>query len=200
MDYSAAKDEELFLAYQKDDQHAFDVLLSRHKSGIYNFLYRTLGNRDLTDEAFQEVFFRVIKARHSYEPQAKFTTWVYTIARNLCIDLSRKKTPKWFLTVKDENSPDEGENDNGVVISDTRASAEEEISANDLKRKLQAALDKMNPDQREVFLLRENQGLSFEEIATVAGTSVNTVKSRMRYALEALREQLKKMGITDLKG
>lgn len=193
-------DEELMLAYQKGDKKAFDELVNRHHQGIYNFLYRLLGkNEQSAQEAFQEVFVRVVKAAENYIPTAKFTTWLYTIGRNYCIDQSRKGKFRKTISLA-ENQQDGNDNDKmnlEDVIADEKAKPEVEVSALNLAQKLEVALDTINPDQKEVFLLREGQGLSFDEIAQIVGTSVNTVKSRMRYAVLALQAEFKKLGITD---
>lgn len=183
-------------SYQKGDLHAFEVLLTRHQKGIYNFLYRFLGHNQNTEEAFQEVFERVIRGASSYAPTARFSTWLYTIARNYCIDLSRKG--RFRKTVSLDDAPSE---EKALPLSERVVSAEpnpdEIVSASNLEQKLEEALARINPDQREVFLLRERQGLPFEEIAQIVEVSVNTVKSRMRYALSALQNEFKKLGITD---
>ncbi|EKD42189.1 MAG: hypothetical protein ACD_73C00279G0008 [uncultured bacterium] len=188
-------DEELMLAFQKGDVHAFNELLKRHQGGIYNFLVRFLGNSENAEEAFQEVFVRVIKASESYSPQAKFSTWVYTIARNYCIDLSRKGKFRKVLSLDDKT----GDKDSARVedrLMDEKADPQSYVLAKNMNFYLEKFLNVLNADQKEVFLLRERQGLPFEEIAQIVGTSVNTVKSRMRYALLFLQDEFKKIGIT----
>lgn len=184
------------LSYQKGDAAAFAVLFDRHAKGIYNFLYRFLGQRENVEEAFQEVFIRVIKASANYVPTAKFSTWAYTIARNYCVDCSRKG--RYRKTVSLDEKLEHGEAMTlGDKIPDDAARTENQVSAQNLEAKLQEALDQINPDQKEVFLLREKSNLPFDEIANIVGSSVNTVKSRMRYALLALQEVFKKLGISD---
>ena len=200
MSLITATDEELMLAYKGGNQRAFEQLLNRHKRGVYNFLYRFLGQNENVEEAFQEVFVRVIRSADSYHPSAKFTTWLYTIVRNHSIDLSRKGK---FRKTESMSSDGVGGDGDEIVweekLKDDRSTPDLEVVGADLAQKLDQALSNINTDQREVFLLREKQGLSFEEIASVVGSSVNTVKSRMRYALGALQDEFKKLGITDLK-
>lgn len=197
LDYQNVPDAELMKAYKNGDLHAFDTILARHQSGVYNFLYRFLGNRQNVEEAFQEVFIRVIRSADSYTPQAKFSTWLYTIARNYCIDLSRKG--RFRKTISMEENFRDGE---GFPLkerlADGNADPEHNANAINLAEKLETALENINPDQKEVFLMRERLGLPFEEIADIVSASVNTIKSRMRYALMALREEFRKLGITDL--
>lgn len=196
-DYQTATDAELMQSYKNGDSGAFNVILGRHQGGIYNFLYRYLGQHENVEEAFQEVFIRVIRSVDSYTPQAKFSTWLYTIARNYCIDLSRKG--KFRKTTSLDETPGGGEESLTLEerLSDPTAGPDSHASASNLTAKLEQILGKINPDQKEVFLMREKLGLPFEEIAQVVGTSVNTVKSRMRYALLALKEEFKKLGITE---
>ncbi len=189
---SEVSDENLMLAYQGGDRLAFETLLTRHKSGIYNFLYRFIGSKELAEEAFQEVFVRVIKSAENYSPQAKFTTWVYTIARNYCIDQSRKNRLRKVTSLDEKDR--ENEMSLADKIPDEKANPADDIAANQMMGHLERILNEMNPDQKEVFLLRERQGLPFEDIAKVVGSSINTVKSRMRYALLLIQDEFKKLG------
>lgn len=197
MNYQEVSDEELMLAYQGSDLKAFEILVTRHQKGIYNFIYRYLGESESSEEAFQEVFERVIRSAASFTPQARFSTWLYTIARNFCIDTLRKGKLRKTVSL-DEPIGNDGE---GIVredrLFDENARPDRDVNTLNLTQKLVEALNNINPDQREVFLLREKQGLSFEEIAKIVGVSINTAKSRMRYALTALRDEFKKMGLTD---
>ncbi len=189
------------LAYQKGSSAAFETLFSRYQREIYNFIYRFLGNAQSAEEAFQEVFERIMRSAPSYTPQARFSTWLYTIARNYCIDTFRKK--KLRKTVSLDESYGNAEEGSGLSlgekIQDVAPSPDQEVGGMELSEKLSTALKRINPDQREVFLLREKQGLPFDEISKIIGVSINTVKSRMRYALTALQEEFKKLGITDPK-
>ena len=185
-------DEQLMLRYQRGDAKAFEVLLSRHYQPLFNFLLRYTGNRATAEELLQDVFTRVIRGAKDYKKRAKFTTWIYTIARNITIDHSRRQK---FRRHRSLDAP-VGQSDDGRALLDTVADkrpegfADRALSDTQFKVRLQRALESMNADQRQVFLLREFQNLSFKEIAVVVETSENTVKSRMRYALESLRTAL----------
>ncbi len=189
-------DETLMLAYQKGDVRAFEVLFSRYQREIYGYLYRNLAADQNKDEAFQEVFYRVIRSAPTYTVTAGFATWLYTIARNYCIDLSRKR--KLPMQNRLDTKESGAESDGIETIPDLKTNPHKEMGLKSLNEKLERALTLINPDQKEVFLLREKQGLSFEDIAQIVGVSQNTVKSRMRYAALALRDELKKMGVLDL--
>jgi len=189
---SELSDEQLMLRYQRGDARAFEVLLSRHYQPLYNFLLRYTGNRATAEELLQDVFTRVVRSAKEYKKRAKFTTWVYTIARNITIDHSRRQKFRRHRSL-DEPVGQAGE---GRAMLETVADdsptglGDRSLADTQFKAHLSRALDAMNVDQREVFLLRHFQNLGFKEIATIVNTSENTVKSRMRYALEFLRNAL----------
>lgn len=189
-------DEEMMVAFQEGDVSSFEELVKRHRHGVYNFIFRFLGNRETAEEVFQEAFIKIHRASQSYAPNGKFTTWLYTIVRNQCVDTFRRQKIRHAISLDGNGKEDE------TKLSDTLAS--EDIppdvlsSAREIEQVLEHALDKLNEDQKEVFLLREKQGFKFEEIADITGVSVNTVKSRMRYALEGLRRTLKQSRYREL--
>jgi len=189
-------DEELMVAFQGGDARAFEELIRRHQNGVYNFIVRFLGNREVAEEVFQEAFFKVHQAVDRYLPNGKFTTWLYTIVRNLCVDTFRRRKIREAVSL-DDRGPN-GERNLNDTIAGNEVPADILSSASEIEAVLKSALAKLNEDQREVFLLREKEGLKFEEIAEVTGVSVNTVKSRMRYALEALRRALKQSKYREL--
>lgn len=187
---AGASDEELMLAYRAGDAGAFDLLYSRHKGGVFRYLRRQTGNTGHAEELFQDVWLRLIDARSRYEPQAKFTTWLYTIARNLCVDQSRraKHRKAQSLDAPLGSSP-ESATLLDVLPADQMATDRKTINR-ELHLRLHAAIARLGEEQREVFLMREFLDMQFKEIAVVVGCPENTVKSRMRYALEKLREEL----------
>ncbi|MBK8261453.1 MAG: RNA polymerase sigma factor [Nannocystis sp.] len=185
-------DEALMASFRHGDARAFEVLVSRHRRGLFNFLLRSVGNQSRAEELLQDVFVRVIRAKGRYEQTARFSTWIYTIARNICVDESRRA--KFRRTVS-LDSPRRGrDGEEGASMLET--TAEVQVGVDDaamgptLQSRLAAAIDRLPEDQREVFFMRQLSGLSFKEIGEVVGAPENTVKSRMRYALEKLREEL----------
>jgi len=189
-------DEELMAQYQKGEESAFQQLFSRHKRGVYGYILRYTRNEQESEEIFQDAFIKMHRAAPTWIPSAKFSTWLYTIVRNLCIDAHRKKKIRRTISL-DEKGEDDERSLYDVVASDD-PSPDSQTSDLEIGKVLEVALAKINPDQREVFLLREKSGLKFEEIAEVLGVSVNTVKSRMRYALETLKKILEKSGYKEL--
>lgn len=190
------EDAEWMEAYKRGDARAFERLVGRHKKPVYNFCFRMLGERAAAEDALQEVFLRVVRSAKDWEKNAKFTTWLYTIARNHCIDALRKagyrKTASLDQTL--------GESEEGSTLAD-RMSDDESVTPDRgaeslrLRGKLAAAIASLSDEQREVFVMREYAGMPFKDIATVVGVPENTVKSRMRYALEHLRAQLARSGV-----
>lgn len=187
-------DEQLMAAYQSGDGHAFQVLLARHQKPIFNFIYRFLKNHEAAEEGFQEVFLRLIRSRKDYMPSAKFTTWLYTLARHYCIDQLRKKKHHDHASFEEETEKLYA-NPASLENFSEAPQAYDVSSAHELSAKLEEILNDLNPEQREVFLLRELQGLPFEEIAQITRVSVNTVKSRMRYALQFLQKRFRELGV-----
>lgn len=176
-------DETLMLRFQAGEPRAFEVLVSRHRTPVFSFLLRLTGDRGRAEDLCQEVLLKVVKASERWEARARFRTWLYAIARNLAVDEARR-------AVLRRADPLEG-----VPAADPGAGPEGAVAAALLRPKLEAALAALPAEQREVFLLREHAGLRFAEIAEVTRTPENTVKSRMRYALETLRARLLALGV-----
>ncbi len=183
-------DETLMLRYQRGDVRAFEILLSRHERPVFNFLLRSVGSRSVAEDLLQDTFLRVIRSASSYKKQAKFTTWLYTIARNLCVDRSRRQKHRQAQSLDQPLRSDEGSATLLDVVPGSDQSAERDAIGGELQRTMQAAIDKLSEEQREVFLLRQFHELSFKEVAEIVGIPENTAKSRMRYALEKLRLEL----------
>lgn len=183
-------DETLMLRYQQGDRAAFAQLVRRHQTALYNFALRQVRIQQVAEDVVQESFVRVVQKASEFKHEARFTTWIYTITRNLCIDHLRKRALRKHPSL-DESRGEEGDGPTlGEQTADPRASVEREATGTELKERIARAVDKLPDDQREVFLMREVANLPFKEIAEITGVPENTVKSRMRYALERLQEAL----------
>jgi RNA polymerase sigma-70 factor, ECF subfamily len=196
VELDALIDEQLMERYREGDARAFEVLLGRHSRPVYHFVLRCVHDRGTAEDLMQEVFLRIVKGAGDYRRKAKFTTWLYTIARNLCVDHSRRQK---FRRTSSLDQPLGDEPDGATMldrVADDGLPEDRKAMDRQFTRNLEAALADLNPDQREVFVLREFQGLPFQEIATVVDCPLNTVKSRMRYALEGLRAALMEAGET----
>jgi RNA polymerase sigma-70 factor (ECF subfamily) len=185
-----ASDESLMLRYRDGDVRAFEVLVTRHRKAVYNFILRFVRDRAQAEDVLQETFLRLIKGAEAYERQARFTTWLYTIARNLCIDAARRGKHRQMASL---DAP-AGEGGDGPSllerVGDGSAPADRQVIGRELSARMQQAIAALPDEQREIFLLRELADLQFNQIAHVVGCPENTVKSRMRYAVEKLREAL----------
>jgi len=183
---SEVKDEALMVAFQGGDRAAFAVLVRRHQRPLFNFASRHLRDPAAAEELVQDAFLRVVRSAAEFQHASRFVTWLYAIARNLCIDQARKRA------LRRHPSLDEGADGPtlGERTADPAASVERSATAAEIRKRVVAAVDTLPDEQREVFLLREVSDLPFKEIALVVGISENTVKSRMRYALERLQAQL----------
>ena len=179
-------DEDLMLAYAQGDARAFESLYARHRGPLYRFVLRGLSQRALADECFQEVWSRVVVARERYRPEAKFGTWLYQIAHNLLIDQYRRARP--------EVSASQDEDGDGAMREfpdEDHKQPERQLSEFEERRRLQLALEELPDDQRLAIQLRLEQELSLEEIARITGVGRETVKSRLRYALDKLKSRLR---------
>ena len=190
MGSSDLSDEDLMLSYRRGDVRAFEVLLARHRKPVYNFILRSVLDPAQAEDLLQETFLRVIKGSETYEQQAKFKTWLYTIARNLCVDASRRARHRRAQSLDAPLDREEGGATLLDVTSDRKAMVDRAVIGKQLGERIQIAVAALVEEQREVFVMREVLNLSFKEIAEIVGCPENTVKSRMRYALEKLREAL----------
>jgi RNA polymerase sigma-70 factor (ECF subfamily) len=185
------------LVFKSGDARAFSTLMGRHRLAVYNFILRYTGQKQRAEDLLQETWLKVVRGSGDYQPKAKFTTWVYTIARNLCVDSARKESYRQTDSLDGPAQAHDAEGPSlGEGVADAGAANPDRGAYNaSLRPRLELALSSLPEEQREVFLLREYSGVSFKEIAEVTGVNENTVKSRMRYALEGLKKQLMAMGV-----
>lgn len=178
------------LRFQRGEVSAFATLVDRHQAALFTFVLRFVRTAPASEDILQETFLRVVQNAADYKHEARFSTWLYAIARNLCIDHLRKAS----LRNHDSFDPPRADNEPSPAdrLADPHHASSPERSAlsHELRDHLTQAVEALPDDQREVFLLREVANLPFKEIAQLTGTPENTVKSRMRYALERLQEAL----------
>jgi len=187
-----ATDEMLMVRYQRGERKAFVELVRRHNRPIYNFVLRQLRVPTVAEDVTQDVFMRLVQNAAEFKHEARFLTWLYTIARNLCIDQLRKLTHRRHASL---DQP-QGEHADAQLLGETLADQNPQVSAernalsSEMRSSIMKAVDSLPDEQREVFLLREVANLPFRDIAEITGAGENTVKSRMRYALDRLKEAL----------
>ena len=188
---SEVTDEALMIRFQRGDRAAFAQLVRRHQTGLYNFALRQLRVQSVAEDIVQEAFVRVVQNATEFKHEARFSTWVYTITRNLCIDQLRKNALRKHASLDEPKKSEEGDGPTlGEQTADSRASVERSATGTQIKERILAAVERLPEDQREVFLLRELSNLPVKEIAEITGVPENTVKSRMRYAHERLQAEL----------
>lgn len=175
-------DKTLMLRYRDGDVPAFELLYSRHRGPLFRYFLRHGVDRDTAAELFQEVWARVIQARQRYEPTAKFTTFMYTLAHNVRVDHYRRAGRRPALTEACED-PD-------TMSAPVSGNPDSEVAMSEKMTRFRSALNALPAEQRDAFLLREEAGLSLADIAGVTGVNPETAKSRLRYAVRKLREVL----------
>ena len=172
----APEDTALMLRYIDGDVAAFETLYRRHNDALYRYLLHRCRHPDSAEDIFQEVWGKIIKARSSYRPTAKFTTFMYRVAHNCFIDhIRRNKRHSHTVDVEPDSYPNPSE------------SPETLTERGLLLRRLDAALQELPEEQRDAFLLHQEAGLTVDQIASVTGSNFETAKSRLRYAVKKLR-------------
>ena len=176
-----AGDEQLMLAYREGDAGAFEELYRRHKGGLFRFVLRSIRDRATAEELYQEIWMRAIEARARYEIQAKFTTWLYTIAHNRLVDHWRRRG----LTLV---TLDDGQSAAAEPPAGAGYEPQPRLEAKQSLERFARALEALPAAQREAFLLHQEAGMSVAEIAQATGAGEEAAKSRLRYALSKLKE------------
>ena len=189
----ADDDGALMERYRDGDEACFAILLRRHQGPVFRFFLRHVGDVETAEDLTQEAFIRVVHNRASFRSGARFTTWIYTIARNLSVDEMRKRRYRRHRSLDEPLGGRDGDPGRtlGDLVGDPKERTEAQAADLELRAVLETAIGRLPVEQREVFTLREMGGLSFQEIAEVVGCNENTVKSRMRYALERLHAALR---------
>ena len=172
-------DEMLMKRLQEGDPGAFQILYERHHRPVFGFLARSVRDRQTAEDLLQETFLRVFASRQAYRPLAPFRAWLYTIARHLVVDQMRRAGPSAALI--EDSSED---------VADPQASALERAEAQGLGERLERAVARLPPVQREVVLLSRMGGLTHEEISRVTGASPEAVRVALHRALRTLRDRL----------
>ena len=174
---------ELMLRFVRGDDQAFEPLLKRYENEMMNYFLRLTGERQRAEDLTQELFLRVFRYRDSYKPASSFRYFIYRIARNLWIDVYRKRRvrPRTVpIDPTEESAP-------GVMIAEASPGPSHRVSHEEEKKRLEAALTRLPVKQREVVVLAFHSGLKYAQIAKIMEIPVGTVKSRMNAALTTLR-------------
>lgn len=172
-------DEELMTMYQQGDAGAFELLFERHRTPIFGFLYRMLNREKASaEDLLQEIFTKIAKARHLYEPRAKFSTWLYAIARNHCINHIKSRRYRQSMQT---TSLDAADPTTGASMLDFLKD-ERPVNDTDLQERLEWAISTLPSAYREVFLLHAVRGFSHAEAAKILGMNPATVRTHYHRA------------------
>lgn len=172
---------------RKGDQNAFGEIVELYKDKVYQICFRMMGNRQEAEDLAQEAFVRAFVNIHSFNIQMKFSTWLFRIATNLCIDRLRKKKPDYHLDA--EVAGTDGLNMYSQIASDV-ARPEDEVESLELQETIQEEISKLPEKYRSVIVLKYIEELSLKEISEILDLPIGTVKTRIHRGREALRKQL----------
>lgn len=178
-------DEELIARFQNGDAYAFDLLVKRYKDPLLNFIYRFIGDLVESEDIVQETFYRVYKNKHYYKEVAKFSTWIYTIAGNLAKTELRKRRRRKVFSIHKESPIDKE-----LELPDLKSDPEKEVNTIVTEKIIHKAIGNLPQKFRQVIVLRDIQGFSYEEISSIIKVPLGTVKSRVNRARLKLQEDL----------
>ncbi len=181
-------DEELVEACLAGEESAFDVLLGRWEKRIRGAIYRIVGSDDEARDLCQEAFLKAYKSLRSFKQEARFSSWLYQIALNLCRDRMRRRRGKTMVSL---DELEEG----GAAMPVAGPTALDLLQERDTSRLVAQAIEALPDEQREVIILKEYEGLTFLEIAHVLEVPISTVKTRLYRGLDQLRSRLEREGV-----
>ena len=187
-------DADLVGLFLEGDRQAFDALVVRHQNRVFGFCVRLLGSRSLAEEAAQDVLVKVFKNLHRFRGESKFTTWLYRVTLNHCrnVQAYRARRHEKRHDSLDATREDEEGSTRKRELADSRPDAEDELLKAEQLRLLQQELSKLDPIWKEILLLRDVEGLSYEEIGQMLELAAGTVKSRIHRARGELKARMKR--------
>lgn len=186
-------DEQLMLSVKEGDRDAFEILTERHYSHTLNFIYRFVKDWQLAEDLCQETFIRLWRSVPTYRPLAKFRTFLYHIAKNVCLKQLAKEQRTPHFESLDAAFDEDYEGDYrpiATAIADTHYSPETIVIARETRATIHAAINKLSKEQQVVFQLTELEGLSYQEVADIVQCPIGTVASRKNAAIRHLRKML----------
>lgn len=185
-----ATDEMLMVRYQRGDRRAFAELVHRHGRPVYNFVLRQVRDADAAEDVTREAFLRIVRNAGEFKHEARFATWLYALTRQLCQEQLRRTPQRRPVAERHNLVSSPSERLEALPDVQRRAGAEASLQSRQVVSCVIQTVEALPEDQREVLLMREVAKLTFKDIAEITGAPDPTVKSRMRYALDRLREAL----------
>lgn len=176
-------DEQLMLRYRDGDAQAFDTLYQRYQRPLYSYFYRQCGNSAIAEELYQDIWMNLIRARERYEVTAKFKTYIYRLAHNRLIDHYRKNSRATAVSYEEQIDYDDA-----LIDSYNAVTPERKYSGEQMLQTLVELIESLPEEQKEAFILKEESGMSIDEIAEVTQVKAETAKSRVRYAFNKIRK------------
>lgn len=188
---SVLEDSVLVKAFLAGDQRAFDILVTRHQNMIFNVCYRLIGDYEEANDSAQETFIKAFSSLKGFRSEASFSTWLYRIAVNTCKNKLSSLKYRFNMMMSRLDRPREGENSCWKMeILDDSSSPEPSLERKELEMHIQREIDSLPKDQKLVIVLRDIEGLSYEEVAQITGFNKGTVKSKLARARQRLRKRL----------
>jgi RNA polymerase sigma-70 factor (ECF subfamily) len=186
-------DVQLMLRFQQGEMEAFQQLFHKYSPSVVNFAFRFLGTQARAEEIAQEVFLQVYRWQKRYEPKAKFSTWLFKIAHNHCLNEVRKGEYRVSLESFDPPEDREGDERERNLPDTTSAKGEDILAAKEAAARIQRILHRIPESQRTALLLSRMEGMSYQEVAEVLGSTEKAVKSLVFRATQSLKEGLRDM-------
>jgi len=182
--------EELVARVAEGDEYAFQILVNRHQTSVLNLIYRFMGDRLKSEDLAQETFLQVWRSAKTYQRKSKFTTWLYRICANLCLnEIKSARRKKWLQFFK--NNPDSKQSENEDLL-DESPNPEDLLLARERNQQITNALQSLPENQRIALILKRYDNFSYEEISRVLGCSIAAVESLLVRAKRTLQKKLKK--------
>jgi RNA polymerase sigma-70 factor, ECF subfamily len=184
-------DHSLIRAFQSGDKSVFDTIVLRHKDRVFNLCFRFLGNYHEAEDTAQDVFVKAYSSLKSFRFESSFFTWLYRIAVNTCKNKIKSREYRYKKMNAGMDNPEESMGIQWAErLDDPASNPVSDLEKKEMMKALQRAIDSLPPDQKSVVILRDIQGLSYEEIADITGFKLGTLKSRLSRARNALKEEL----------
>lgn len=184
----AMEDPGVVAAFLGGEERAFQELVERYQTRLLNFIYRTVGDRERAEDLVQEVFIRVYRHLHRFDPGKKFSTWIYTIASNLAKNELRNRSRNPLVLFQTMRKHWDDDEDRPLQFEDPTARPDDMYRKRHLREVVEASVAKLPEHHRQVFVLRELEGKSYEEIAEITNCNLGTVKSRLNRARNSFAE------------